>query len=277
MEDGKAAIEKHSKRLDPYLLILLRNSFCAPPHPHYVACTFSFTEIIESELTKLHERNREGVPALHVSSRSASYKIVCILLDRGAIVDAKDIYGNTSLFYAVTYALPMQGLGRPEVVELLELLLEKDKTTPITEELVLKALSTLPFKSKTSTKILDVLLRRDNKLYMTEAVMGIAAIAEDETLIQWLKNQPEEIRITQKVLTTAALRGSPSVVKYMLEQEPDLKVTEFMLIGTAGNFFEGEIVTFKLLLSNFEGERIHEAVLQAAATNDDTEVLDLLF
>ena len=162
MEDARALAKSLGVR-DP-LAVKLRNCFCSPPSPFFLACVFGLDEVVGRSGLPDTARCESGFGGLHLASMYGHEQVVRVLLEKGASAGSKDTYGRTPLYYAAEN-------GHSEVIEAL---LNQDKDIEISPEILVKAAYAPRQQEK---KVLELLLSRNGKIQISSAVL-MAAIGK---------------------------------------------------------------------------------------------------
>lgn len=119
-------------------------------------------------------------------------------------------------------------------------------------------------------EMLEMLLGRDPSFLITEEIATLAAgtIVVAEKLITLLRASNPKIQITEGILTAAAGNrwGGKQVIKALLSSDPNVAITEEMMKAAAGNRWSGTQVMEELLAKD-PPVAITEEILKAAAAN----------
>lgn len=159
MEDARA-LAKSLGVLDP-LAAKLRDCFCSPPSPFFLACVFGLHEVVERISVSDTTRCESGFGGLHLASKYGHEQVVQVLLGKGASANSKDAYGRTPLYYAAE-----NGYSK-----IIEVLLNHDKDIEITPDILSKAAYA---SLKQQENVLELLLHRDGKIQISQAVLSAA-------------------------------------------------------------------------------------------------------
>lgn len=164
MEDVRDLTE--SLKAEVPLRKKLRHCLCSPPNPFFLGCAFGLSEVVQHSDMSLTARSESGLSGLHLASIYGHDQVVRILLGRGADADSKDTYGRTPLFYATEN-------GHLSVVEVL---LEQGKDIKISSEILMLGAWAWQ-RGKQSTGIMELLLRKDGEIHISDDVL-LAALSK---------------------------------------------------------------------------------------------------
>jgi ankyrin repeat protein len=262
MDAARIAIGTPSRRVT--LEVELQFSLCSPPKPFFLACVFNLIELVERDSSSVKEKNEQGLTGLHIACSYGYDEIVRLLLYRGAEIIDTDVFGQTPLTYAL----------QSGHVKIVEMLLDHYKNIKITDELMYYS-----FRDGDDTKMLELLLDRDDTLIISEDLLRLSIRAEGTKNLEFLCDQDREVRITNAVVQQAVSYGNIKALEVLLRENEDLVVDEETLTHVAGanNFIPGVDECLNRLLTRYLETRVLESVLEAAASNLRLGAIKILF
>ena len=290
MEAARAATNTESR--DFTTEDKLRSSLCSPPKPFYLACAFNLLELVERDSSSMKEWNEAGLTGLHIACLYGHDEIVRLLLDRGAESTKMDAYARTPLSYAAQS-------GHVKIVEMLldhdenikvteelsyavqsghvkivEMLLDHDENIKVTEELIIDA-----FGDRDCTKMLELLLDRNDTLVISEQILGASVRQNSTKNLEFLCDQDREVQITNGVVLEAVSYCNAKAIEVLLRENRELVIDEQSLIRAAECNYHYDPVAdecLSRLLARYPDARVPESVLEAAVLNRTGAVKILL-
>jgi hypothetical protein len=156
----------------------------------------------------------------------------------------------------------------------IELLLQRDARIEITEAVVTTA-------AGNGKEVIELLLQRDATIEITEAIVTAAAgnWQSGREVIELLLQRDATVEITEAIVTAAAGNhyGGKEVMELLLQRDASIEITEAIVTAAAGSHYSGKEV-MELLLQRDATIEITEAIVTAAAGNWNCgkEVIELL-